>query len=135
MRSFSKYNLSSSVCMHETAFVRPTKQSPDSYRVVSLVRIQNEMLKTDVESYRNQIRNLNNTISTMKIEADILGVRACRVGCMLGTKVWPPGGGGDSAGPRTPTTPPPPLGAFGQQLVAKGVALRRPRAPKAPDAP
>ena len=37
-------------------------------------------------------------------------------------------GGGDSAGPRTPTTPappPPPLGAFGQQLVAKGVALRR----------
>ena len=48
-------------------------------------------------------------------------------------------GGGDSAGPRTPTTlappPPPPLGAFGQQLVAKGVALRRPWAPKAPDAP
>ena len=31
--------------------------------------------------------------------------------------------------------PPPPLGAFGQQLVAKGVALRRPWAPKAPDAP
>ena len=49
-----------------------------------------------------------------------------------------PGGGGDSAGPRTPTTPappPPPLGAFGQQLVAKGVAPRRPCAPKAPDAP
>ena len=48
------------------------------------------------------------------------------------------GGGGDSAGPRTPTTPappPPPLGAFGQQLVAKGVALRRPWAPKAPDDP
>ena len=48
-------------------------------------------------------------------------------------------GGGDSAGPRTPTTPPPapppPPGAFGQQLVAKGVALRRPWAPKAPDAP
>ena len=51
------------------------------------------------------------------------------------------GGGGDSAGPGTPTTPapppprpPPPLGAFGQQLVAKGVALRRPWAPKAPDA-
>ena len=42
-------------------------------------------------------------------------------------------GGGDSAGPRTPTTPPP--GAFSQQLVAKGVALRRPWAPKAPDAP
>ena len=31
--------------------------------------------------------------------------------------------------------PPPPLGAFGQQLVAKGVTLRRPWAPKAPDAP
>ena len=31
--------------------------------------------------------------------------------------------------------PPPPLGAFGQQFVAKGVALRRPWAPKAPDAP
>ena len=50
-----------------------------------------------------------------------------------------PPGGGDSAGPRTPTTPapppPPPLGAFGQQLVAKGVAPRRPWAPKAPDAP
>ena len=50
-----------------------------------------------------------------------------------------PPGGGDSAGPRTPTTPapppPPPLGAFGPQLVAKGVALRRPWAPKAPDAP
>ena len=30
--------------------------------------------------------------------------------------------------------PPPPLGAFGQQLVAKGVALRRPWALKAPDA-
>ena len=34
-----------------------------------------------------------------------------------------------------PCPPPPPLGAFGQQLVAKGVALRRPWAPKAPDAP
>ena len=34
-----------------------------------------------------------------------------------------------------PPPPPPPLGAFGQQLVAKGVALRRPWAPKAPDAP
>ena len=33
-----------------------------------------------------------------------------------------------------PPPPPPPLGAFGQQLVAKGVALRRPWAPKAPDA-
>jgi uncharacterized protein (UPF0335 family) len=33
---------------------------------------QNEMLKSDVESYRNQIKNLNNTISTMKIESDIL---------------------------------------------------------------
>ena len=47
-------------------------------------------------------------------------------------------GGGNSAGPRTPTIPappPPPLGAFGQQLVAKGVALRHPWAPKAPDAP
>ena len=31
--------------------------------------------------------------------------------------------------------PPPPLGAFDQQLVAKGVALRSPWAPKAPDAP
>ena len=31
--------------------------------------------------------------------------------------------------------PPPPPGAFGQQLVAKGVALRPPWAPKAPDAP
>ena len=30
--------------------------------------------------------------------------------------------------------PPPPLGAFGQQLVAKGVTLRRPWVPKAPDA-
>ena len=48
--------------------------------------------------------------------------------------VFPPGGGGgDSAGPRTPTTPappsPPPLGAFGQQLVARGVAPRRLRCP------
>ena len=34
-----------------------------------------------------------------------------------------------------PCPPPPPLGAFGQQLVAKGVALRPPWAPKAPDAP
>ena len=30
--------------------------------------------------------------------------------------------------------PAPPLGAFSQQLVAKGVTLRRPWAPKAPDA-
>ena len=38
-------------------------------------------------------------------------------------------------GRQLPLPPPPPLGAFGQQLVAKGVALRRPWAPKAPDAP
>ena len=31
--------------------------------------------------------------------------------------------------------PPPPLGASDQQLVAKGVALRTPWAPKAPNAP
>ena len=45
-----------------------------------------------------------------------------------------PGGG---ATPRVlgRQLPPPPLGAFGQQLVAKGVALRPPWAPKAPDAP
>ena len=50
----------------------------------------------------------------------------------------PATGGGDSAGPGTPTTPAPPPpsppGAFGQQLVAKGVALKPPWAPKAPDA-
>ena len=34
-----------------------------------------------------------------------------------------------------PPPPPPPQGAFGQQLVAKGVTLRRAWAPKAPDAP
>ena len=47
-------------------------------------------------------------------------------------------GGGGGATPRVlgrQLPPPPPLGAFGQQLVAKGVALRRPWAPKAPDAP
>ena len=61
---------------------------------------------------------------------------------LIGTRVCfelhvfsPGGGGGDSAAPRTPTTPPPPLGASSQQLVAKGVALRRPWAPKAPDTP
>ena len=46
-------------------------------------------------------------------------------------------GEGDCAAPRTPTTPPPPLpllGASGQQLVAKGVALRHPWAATAPDA-
>ena len=56
----------------------------------------------------------------------------------LGAMTLPPPGVGDSAGPRTPTTPappPPPLGAFGQQLVAKAVALKHPLAPKAPDAP
>ena len=37
-------------------------------------------------------------------------------------------------GRQLPLPPPPPLGAFGQQLVAKGVALRPPLAPKAPDA-
>ena len=52
------------------------------------------------------------------------------------TMRWPGGGGrGDYTAPRTPTTPPPPLGASGQRLVAKGVALRCPWAPKAPDAP
>ena len=48
-----------------------------------------------------------------------------------------PGGGGGATprvlGRQLPL--PPPLGAFGQQLVAKGAALRRPWAPKAPDAP
>ena len=51
--------------------------------------------------------------------------------------LWPGWGhGGGGATPRVLTTPapPPPPGAFGQQLVAKGVALRRPWAPKAPDA-
>ena len=38
-------------------------------------------------------------------------------------------------GRQLPLPPPPPLGAYGQQLVAKGVALRRPWAPKAPDDP
>jgi hypothetical protein len=33
---------------------------------------QNEMLKADLQSYKNQISNLNNTIATMKVEADIL---------------------------------------------------------------
>jgi len=33
---------------------------------------QNEMLKADLQSYKNQVANLNNTISTMKIETDIL---------------------------------------------------------------
>ena len=53
-----------------------------------------------------------------------------------------PGGGGAIPrvlGRQLPLPPPPPsprpLGASGQQLVAKGVALRRPWAPKAPDAP
>ena len=50
------------------------------------------------------------------------------------------GGGGATPwalGRQLPLPPPPhpPLGAFGQQLVAKGVALRHPLAPKAPDAP
>jgi len=33
---------------------------------------QNEMLKADLQSYKNQVANLNNTIATMKIETDIL---------------------------------------------------------------
>merc|ERR1712139_282732 len=33
---------------------------------------QNEQLKADIASYRNQIANLNNTVATMKIESDIL---------------------------------------------------------------
>ena len=49
------------------------------------------------------------------------------------------GGGGGGATPqvlgRQLPLPPPPKGTFGQQFVAKGVALRRPWAPKAPDAP
>ena len=59
-------------------------------------------------------------------------------GVSLGMFIGPTGG----ATPRIlgrqlplPPPPPPPLGAFGQQLVAKGVALGRPWAPKAPDAP
>ena len=50
---------------------------------------------------------------------------------LQGSRGPSPTGGGDSAGPRTPTTPAPPhpLGAFGQQLVAKPVALRRAWAP------
>ena len=38
-------------------------------------------------------------------------------------------------GRQLPLPPPPPLGDFGQQLVAKGVALGRQWPPKAPDAP
>lgn len=33
---------------------------------------QNEMLKAELQSYKNQVANLNNTVATMKIEADIL---------------------------------------------------------------
>ena len=56
-----------------------------------------------------------------------------------GWVLWPRRGATGGATPRVlgrqlPLPPPPPLGAFGQQLVAKGVALRRPWAPKAPDA-
>ena len=65
-----------------------------------------------------------------------LGLGACASGHTSFPPPPPPAqGGGDSAGPRTPTTPAPPPGAFGQQLVANGVALRRPWEPKAPDAP
>ena len=48
------------------------------------------------------------------------------------------GGGGATPwvlGRQLPLLPPPPLGAFAQQVVDKGVALRRPWAPKAPDVP
>ena len=47
------------------------------------------------------------------------------------------GGGGAPRvlGRQLPLPPPPPLGASGQQLVAKGAALGSPWAPKAPDAP
>ena len=52
--------------------------------------------------------------------------------------LWILGATGGGATPRVLgrqlPLPPPPPGAFGQQLVAKGVALRRPWAPKAPDA-
>ena len=37
-----------------------------------LLAEQNEMLKADLQSYKNQVANLNNTIATMKIESDIL---------------------------------------------------------------
>eukprot|EP00455_Lapot_gusevi_P001662 TRINITY_DN10635_c0_g2_i8.p2 TRINITY_DN10635_c0_g2~~TRINITY_DN10635_c0_g2_i8.p2 ORF type:complete len:124 (-),score=23.48 TRINITY_DN10635_c0_g2_i8:597-968(-) len=30
------------------------------------------MLKADLQSYKNQVANLNNTVATMKIESDIL---------------------------------------------------------------
>lgn len=33
---------------------------------------QNELLKADLQSYKNQVANLNNTVATMKIESDIL---------------------------------------------------------------
>ena len=64
---------------------------------------------------------------------DIVAFDSClRDGCCLALT----GGGG--ATPRVlgrQLPPPPPQRAFGQQLVAKGVALRRPWAPKALDAP
>ena len=50
--------------------------------------------------------------------------------CILLTKAR----GGRLRGSWDANYPCPPPGAFGQQLVAKGVALRRPWAPKAPDA-
>ena len=56
------------------------------------------------------------------------------VSCRAFIKWYGPGvgGWGHSTGPRTPTIPPP-LGASGQQLVAKGATLRHPWAPKAPE--
>ena len=75
----------------------------------------------------------------------------CRVSLLLGVVLgrcfctaphsnlaFLPGGGGGATprvlGRQLPL-PPHPLGVSGQQLVAEGVALRCPWAPKAPDAP
>ena len=57
--------------------------------------------------------------------------------CILLPHCLPGGGGGATPRVLGRQLPPPPprLGPFGQRLVAQGVALRRPWAPKSPHAP
>mmetsp|Transcript_31337 Transcript_31337/g.56311 ORF Transcript_31337/g.56311 Transcript_31337/m.56311 type:complete len:725 (-) Transcript_31337:74-2248(-) len=63
--------LESEIEGHLETIKRLEESIADNYNHKILAE-QNETLQTEIESYKNQIKNVNNTLATMKIESDIL---------------------------------------------------------------